>query len=220
MAEGANMEANSGAQAAPQYVTAEQLNQFSEKIGNDMKAMFGRVPSLIADQVAQIAPKTAQHTGGAQPVNATEEVARLMKAEREELAKEKQVIQKQRIRGAIETTLIEHGANPSAVKLATDSLMMRNAENISIKSDADTGETAVVYKKDQYAEPLPMSEFIKSFLQGDEGRAIVAPKSAPSTNGVPRGVVAPAGEVIKMTRAQMATADPKLLKSGRVVAID
>ena len=223
MTEGANMVTDSGTATQPQYVTAEQLQQFSEKIGNDLKAMLGRVPNIVADQVAGLAktqPIADSKKDSAQATNPNEEVARILKAEREELQKEKQAIQRQKIRGTIENLLVENGANHSAVKLATDSLMMRNSDKISVVSNMDTGEQSIVYKPDQYSDGMPMSEFIKGFLQGDEGRAIVAQKTPPSVGGIPRGAAPIGGEVIKMTRAQMATADPKLLLSGRVVAID
>jgi len=114
---------------------------------------------------------------------------------------------------------MDNGANPSAIKLATDSLMMRNADKLNIQSN-DLGESKIIFQDSEFAEPVPIGDFVKSFLQSQEGASVLQAKKSPSLHNVPNGKGPVNGEVVKMTRAQAATADPKLLMSGRVQFTD
>lgn len=208
----------------PQFVTTEQLNQLSEKMLGDVKAMIGRVPHMVQEHVQQSQPKIqdAPVSKGLQDqksIDPEETVARLLKTEREALAKEKSAIERQRIRGTLEQELINNGANPQAVKLATDSLMVRNDGKLLIESN-DLGESSVKFKPDEYSEPLTVGDFVRGFLESSEGMSVVQPKKSPSGRGIPNSNSKIVGEVVKMTRAEASTADPKLLLSGRVMFTD
>jgi hypothetical protein len=213
--------ADSGAEA-PQFVTTEQLNQFSEKLAGDVKAMLGRVPHMVTQQLADSvpAPKAEPEAkGSGESVDPKAEVARLLKEEREALAGERQSIERQRIRSSLEQELVNNGANPNAVKLAADSLMMRNGDKLSVQSN-ELGESSIKYTESEYAEGVSVGDFVRGFLQSDEGAAVVQPKVSPSVRGIPNGKSQIVGEVVKMTRAEASTADPKLLMSGRVMFTD
>ena len=206
---------------APQYVTTEQLNQFSEKLSGDMKAMLGRVPHMVNETVQNSVPKQQAEEApkGSKNFDPKAEVSRILKEEREGLAKEKQAIQRQRIRGSLEQELVNNGANPAAVKLAADSLMMRNSDKISIDSN-EMGESKVVFKDSEYSEGVGIGDFVRDFLTSAEGAAVVQPKKSPSVRGIPNGGSKIVGEVIKMTRQEASTADPKILMSGRAQFTD
>ena len=211
-----------GATNEPQFVTTEQLNQFSEKLSGDVKAMLGRVPHLVQEQVqaAQPAQQPApKEKGSKDSFDPKAEVARILKEERESLSRERMAIEKQRIRGALEQELVNNGANPSAVKMAADSLMMRNDGKISIESN-ELGESSIQFKADDYSESVGLGDFVRNFLTSDEGSSVVQPKKSPSVKGVPNGRPPIVGEVVKMTRLEASKADPKLLMSGRVQFID
>jgi len=208
------------AEAQPQFVTSEQLTALGDKLSGDMKAMLGRVPHIVEQQVQSFAPKApepvAEEKGTIDP---KAEVQRILNDERAQLAKEKQALGKQRIRGSIEKALTENGADPLRIKMAADSLMMRNADGMTIESN-ELGESSIVYKESEFAEPVLVNDFVKTFLSGSEGASILQAKSAPSLHNVPNGKGPVAGEIVKMTRAEAATADPKLLMSGRVQFTD
>ena len=97
--------------------------------------------------------------------------------------------------------------------------MMRNDGKLQIESN-ELGESAIRFKADEYSEGVPVGDFVRTFLNGDEGLAILQPKKSPSVRGVPNGNAPISGEVVKMTRLEASTADPKLLKSGRVEFTD
>jgi hypothetical protein len=207
-----------------QSVTSEQLNQAMEKISGDVKAMLGRVPHLVQEQMQTAQPKQQeapkQATGSdATSIDPKAEVARLLKEEREALASDRQQIERQRIRGSLEQELINNGANPQAVKLATDSLMMRNDGKLAIESN-ELGESSVRFRADEYSEGVSVGDFVRNFLTSDEGASVVQPKVSPSVRGIPNGSGKIVGEVIKMTRQEASTADPKVLLSGRVQFTD
>jgi len=46
------------ADAPPQFVTNDQLAEFGSKLAGDMKAMLGRVPHIVEQQVQSFAPQT------------------------------------------------------------------------------------------------------------------------------------------------------------------
>lgn len=207
----------------PQFVTTEQLNQFSEKLSGDVKAMLGRVPNLVQEQIQQVAqPQQAEPQatkGSANAVDPKAEVARLLKEERESLANDRLAIDKQRIRGALEQELVSNGANPNAVKLAADSLMMRNDGKLAVESN-ELGESSIKFKNDEYSESVTVGDFVRGFLTSEEGASVVQPKKSPSVRGIPGGKAPVVGEVVKMTRMEASKADPALLMSGRVQFID
>ena len=204
----------------PQFVTSEQLNSFGEKLAGDMKAMFGRVPHLVEQQMKAFAPQApaAEAPDNKQTVDPKEEVQKLLKEDRARLEAEKQSLNRQRIRSSLESSLVDNGADPGAVKLAADSLMMRNAEKLEIQSN-ELGESSVQFRDSEFAEPVTVNDFVKSFLSSQEGRSVLQQKKSPSSH-VPGGKAPVSGEIIQMTRAEAATADPKLLMSGRVRFVD
>jgi len=206
----------------PQFVTTEQLNQFSEKLSGDVKAMLGRVPHLVHEQVQQVQPAqqpAPKEKGSKESFDPKAEVSRILKEEREALAKDRLAIDRQRIRGAIEQELVNNGANPNAVKLAADSLMMRNDGKIAVENN-ELGESSIKYRADEYSEGVTVGDFVRGFLTSDEGSSVVQPKKSPSMRGVPSGKAPIVGEVVKMTRMEASKADPALLMSGRVQFTD
>jgi len=205
---------------APQFATVEQMQDIGNKLNSDLKAMLGRVPGMIAEQMqpAQPTPTTPTEQPKGE-VDAHAEVTKLLKEEREKLAAEKQSVQRERIRGTLETALIENDISPDAVKLVTDSIMMRNAERISVNSN-ELGESNVQFRESEFADPVTMADFAKSFMLSPEGISVARVKTAPSLSGVPSSVGRIGGDTIKMTRAQASKADPAILKSGKVEFID
>lgn len=223
-----SQQADTGAkEEAPQFVTNEQLQQFGDKLAGDMKAMFGRVPHLVEQQVEGLRrPEPAkQEQKEPSNIDPKAEVAKLLKAEREALEAERNNVNRQRIRSSIENALNDNGANPSAVKLATDSLMMRNQGKIEIASN-ELGETSVVYRESEFADPVGVGDFVKSFLSSQEGQSVIQQKKSPSLHSVPNGRGPVPGDVLKISKmeaAQRAASDPsfvKMLTSGKVVFED
>lgn len=202
----------------PQFVTVEQLNQFQEKMASDLKATFGRIPNLINESIQGIMPKQPE-AKATDKVDPHAEVAALLKSEREALALEKTSVTKERLRSDIEKELLASGVRPESVKLAADSLMMRNDGRLEVER-GDLGESRSIYRDSQFAEPLAINSFIANFVKTQEGMAILTPKKGPSLHDVPGGRGPITGEVIMMTRAEASRADPKLLKSGRVTFTD
>jgi len=208
------------AEVAPQFVTADQLSEFGNKLAGDMKAMLGRVPHIVEQQVQSFAPKTPEPAASSdKEVDPKAEVQRILTEERAKIAEERQNLSRQKIRGGIEKELLDNGANPATIKLAADSLMMRNADKLSNQSN-DLGESKIVFQDSEFAEPVLLGDFVKGFLSSSEGASVLQAKKSPSLHNVPNGKGPVAGEVVKMTRAEAATADPKLLMSGRVQFTD
>jgi len=207
-------------EAAPQFATIEQLNAVADRIGGDFKAGLGRIPHMINEQMkANTPPPSVTPATPAEPapdaVDPHAEVAALLKSERAELAKEKSAVTRERLRSDIETELVKAGVRPESIKLAADSLMMRNEGKLDIER-GNLGESRSIYKDSEFADAQGMPDFVKSFVTGAEGQSILTPVQVPSLHDVPGGRGPVAGEVVMMTRAEASTADPKLLKSGRV----
>ena len=201
----------------PQFATVEQLNAMAEQIGGDFKAGLGRIPHMISEQMkASTPPAPAKPVESSlDAVDPHAEVAALLKSERAELAEEKSAVTKERLRSDIENELKLSGVRPEAIKLAADSLMMRNEGKLDIERGS-LGESRSVYKDSEFAEAQGIPDFVKSFTNSVEGLSILTPVKVPSLHNVPPGRGPISGEAVVMTRAEASKADPKLLMSGRV----
>lgn len=209
----------------PQFVSNEQLekqlmafaDKINEKINNDIRAQMGRVSGFIDEKIGavktqQVAPKEGGKNDPA------EEVRNLLAKERAELAKERELVNKAKIRTNLENLLLSNNANPSTVKLVTDSLMLRNADKFKINTN-ELGESTINYVANEYEQPVLINDFVKSFLLSPEGQSIQVPKKAPANN-VPGGKGPITGDIIECTSAEAHKMDPKLLMSGRVKIVD
>ena len=197
----------------PSFVTKEELEAFGGKISSDLKAMFGRVPSMVSEQLKSLAPnpESNEKTKDEDP---NEKVAALLKTEREALSKRQQQLDRQQIRSTLESALIENGAEPKQLKIIADSLMMRNNDKLAVVN-SELGESKIVFKDNEYEEGRPISDFIKSYLKSEEGSLFMKKKESPSLTA-PGGKRAPKGDLIHVTRMEAAKMDPEILKSGRV----
>jgi len=201
----------------PQYVTAEQLSEMKSQIANDVRSELGRISKLVETKL-ETATKTDEKTK-TETTSKRNEAEQYFEQERQKLAKEKELVNKARIRSSLEASLMENGAKASAIKLAADSLMMRNQDKIKSEVDPKTGESQILFQESDYADPMVIGDFVKGFLKSPEGEVIMQQKAAPSVN-VPGGKRVPTGDVIRVNKSELYKLDPKVLKSGKVEIID
>ncbi|MCK5600520.1 hypothetical protein KAR91_01555 [Candidatus Pacearchaeota archaeon] len=201
-------------ETTPQFVTNEQLQAYGEQLANNMKAAIGRIPSMIDEKMKSNTTQLEQKETPVveENVDPKTQVMNMLKQERELLELDRMKVNKQKVRSGLEAAFLENGVDPAKVKMVVDSQMLRNQEKFNPETN-DLGESNTTFKADEYAEPVPLNDYVKTFMLTTEGQSIALPKKSPSVN-VPHGRGPVNGEVKVITNAEANSMDPKLLTNG------
>jgi hypothetical protein len=218
-------------ETAPQYVTAQQLEQMLGKLAGvtlDTKAMICRVAKTV-DELSQSRTRAGDAAGEEatpaddgeaaddqapiKPKDRTENDRAEIKRKLDRLRARETAQEKREIRSALAASLVGKGVEADVADAAVDSLYLRGGDRWEVSEDTTTGKVEVRHKAAD--GPRTVDEVVQDFLTS-AGRVFLPARGAPHLPGSGRdGRGMPAG-VRELTPHEMAFADTKELKSGKV----
>ena len=205
--------------------TAEMkaLTELVEKQGRDYASMMGRNNAAEAKAAELQTQLESLKTPESKPTpkkmaTDSDEILKLQS----ELGAMQEVVKQQTERAerlktsakrqAIVKGLKAAGGDSELSELAADSILLTNGKNINAV-DNDNGSYDVLSTDQVSGMPVPIGDFIKTYMQTDAGKRIVAPKKNPLVPGG-KGVV-PAGEKIEVDGIAFSALTPEQRSSGK-----
>lgn len=211
-----------GAQAdAPAPVTKNELEALQSKLNNDFKAQLGRLQKEMTEALSSLKPASKPEPDSDASDSSTRNsptLSQQVKALQEEIAKAKgkeERLKSAAARSALRDALVKGGADADLADVAIDSILTKYGKHVQV-SENDLGGYSV--QVDEGAGASSVADWVGLYLQTDIGKKLMPPKRVPDAR-LPGGS-APSGDVIRVTRAQMAKMDAKTLRSGRVEVTD
>jgi len=146
--------------------------------------------------------------------------ARIAELEREQkkLAEERAQVQTARIRMEVHRALEDGGVPSDIADDYADLLLLRNRDELKAEYDA-TGKMVAAYEAYSGADRIPVGAWVSEYLQGEKGRALVAPRSAPTGGGRQNGQP-PADGKRYISKAELNSLSIEELKTGNYILKD
>jgi hypothetical protein len=178
-------------ESAPQYVTAQQLEQMLGKLAGDTKAMIGRVVKTV-EELSQSNVRAGDAAGeGAAPADdgvdaddkapikqkdRTENDRAEIKRKLDRLRARETAQEKREIRSALAASLVGKGVEADVADAAVDSLYLRGGDRWEVSEDTTTGKVEVRHKAAD--GPRTVDEVVQDFLTS-AGRVFLPARGAP-----------------------------------------
>ena len=197
---------------AATYATQENL----EKINSDLRAQLGRMNKSIIDLSGAMSEKRNSEnvTDPPDTGNVTDPPDPRIKQLTDDVKAMKDresAIKQGALRSCIHQALVDAGADGDLAKLAIPEIVNKYGNFMSVVQDDLNG-----YRVDPADGGMDASGVVGLFLGTPTGKKLIASKRNPTVETMPDGSPIPDGGVVYMTPKEMATADPKLLQSGKV----
>lgn len=218
-------DAMSSESSAPSTTSAESATQGAASANQGLDALKKQMEAQsaiirrLSDKLEKIGePKEKEKPKG--PIsNLNEEVAKI----RSQLDAERQKSERARLVNAqqsIKAQLSEGGVDPALARMASETVLNRIRGHLQFQDDGTGQEIPVITSEDGTAQTL--GEFLSSWMQSDEGKALNPGKPAPSLFGTPRGNGNSFSGKIRATQADLLAGRVKTadVLAGKVVLVD
>jgi len=212
-AQGNPAESGTPAAVTGNVVDARSIDALKKQL-ESQSAVIRRLSERLEKQEKEKQPEPKK--GPISTMN--EEIAKL----RGHVEAERQKAERARIASAtqsIRTTLTENGVETPLAKMVSEAILNRIRPGLQFQDDGTGADVPVVTDGENITT---LMEYMTSFLQSDEGKAMIPQKPAPSLFGVPRGTSAPLAGKIRATQADLREGRIKTsdVLAGKVVIVD